>query len=257
MGTVTPPAPAVLIEDLSVSYGFCVALSRVCATIAAGSLTAIIGPNGAGKSTLLNAIAGLTGATERARVQGQVRFAPAIRGRIAYLVQRNALDRSFPITVLDLVALGAWWRAGALRRIGREEVDCAHEALAAVGLEELARRPVGALSAGQLQRALFARVMVEDARLILLDEPFNAVDAPTTRDLLKIIEGWHAEERTVIAVLHDLEQARSHFKEALLLARRCIASGPVPAVLTAENLARALSLPEEPVSQGALSQNPA
>jgi zinc/manganese transport system ATP-binding protein len=110
-----------------------------------------------------------------------------------------------------------------------------------MGLE---RRPIGALSAGQLQRALFARVLMQDAQLILLDEPFNAVDARTTLDLLNILRRWHAEGRTVVAVLHDLEQVRTHFGHALLLARQCIACGSTAAVLTQDNLARARKLAE-------------
>jgi zinc/manganese transport system ATP-binding protein len=116
--------------------------------------------------------------------------------------------------------------------------------LAAVGLTGLEQRPIGTLSAGQLQRALFARVLLQDAQLILLDEPFNAIDARTTLDLLSILRGWHEEGRTVIAVLHDLEQVRAHFGNALLLARQCIACGTTAAVLTPDNLARARRMAE-------------
>lgn len=247
-------APALVLQDLTVRYGHCVALRKVCAAIASGSLTAIVGPNGAGKSTLLNAMTGLTAIAERASVEGTVCFGPGIRDRVAYLPQRSALDRTFPITVLDLVALGAWRRVGATRRINRQEIAAAHECLASVGLGAQARQPVGKLSAGQLQRALFARAMLEDACLILLDEPFNAVDARTTEDLLAVMRNWHAEGRTVVAVLHDLDQVRAHFKDALLLSRRCIAWGSIPEVLTPENLARARRLAQERGEGGAISE---
>jgi zinc/manganese transport system ATP-binding protein len=235
----TLAAAAVSFEDLTVRYAGRTAVWGVSATIAAGSLTALIGPNGAGKSTLLNAIMGLKAAT-----QGRVIFSPDIEGRIAYLPQQSALDRSFPINSLDLVALGAWQRVGATGRIGAQELHRARDALAAVGLAGLEQRPIGTLSAGQFQRALFARLLLQDAQLILLDEPFNAIDARTTLDLLGILRKWHGEGRTVIAVLHDLEQVRTYFGNALLLARRCIACGSTPAVLTADNLACARTMSE-------------
>jgi zinc/manganese transport system ATP-binding protein len=230
---------AVSFEDLTVRYADRVAVRCVSATIATGTLTALIGPNGAGKSTLLNVVTGM----KRAE-QGRVILSPHIDGRIAYLPQQSALDRSFPINVLDLVAQGAWQRVRASGRIGRPEQQRACDALAAVGLAGLERRPIGALSAGQLQRALFARVLSQDARLILLDEPFNAVDARTTLDLLNMLCEWRAEGRTVVAVLHDLEQVRTHFGNTLLLARQCIACGATATVLTPDNLTRAHRMAE-------------
>ena len=230
---------AVSFQDLTVRYADRAAVYGVSATIATGSLTALIGPNGAGKSTLLNAVTRLKPVT-----QGRVILGPHIEGRIAYLPQQSVLDRSFPINVLDLAALGAWQRTGASGRIGGQELQRAYDALRTVGLMGLERRPIGALSAGQLQRALFARVLMQDAQLILLDEPFNAVDARTTLDLLNILRRWHAEGRTVVAVLHDLEQVRTHFGHALLLTRQCIACGSTAAVLTQGNLARARKMAE-------------
>jgi zinc/manganese transport system ATP-binding protein len=230
---------AVTFEDLTVRYADRAVVCRVSATIATGSLTALIGPNGAGKSTLLNVLTGMKPAA-----QGRVIVSPHVDGRIAYLPQQSGLDRSFPINVLDLVALGAWQRVRASGRIGGQELQRACDALRAVGLAGLERRPIGALSAGQLQRALFARVLLQDARLILLDEPFNAVDARTTLDLLNILHGWRAEGRTVVAVLHDLQQVRAHFGNALLLARQCIASGSTAVVLRQENLTRARMMAE-------------
>ncbi len=233
------PRGAVSFEDLTLRYAGRAAVSRVSATIPAGSLTAVIGPNGAGKSTLLNAMMGLKPAA-----QGRVILSPDVHGRIAYLPQQSALDRSFPINCLDLVMLGVWQRAGATGRIGGEDLQRARNALVAVGLTGMERRPIGALSAGQLQRVLFARLLLQDAQLILLDEPFNAVDARTTLDLLTVLRDWHGQGRTVIAVLHDLDQVRAHFGHALLLARHCIACGATATVLTPDNLARARTIAE-------------
>jgi zinc/manganese transport system ATP-binding protein len=233
------PTTAVSFDNLTLQYAGRAAVSRVSATIPTGSLTAVIGPNGAGKSTLLNAMMGL-----KPPARGRVILSPAVHGRIAYLPQQSALDRTFPICCLDLVTLGAWQRVGAAGRIGRDDLHRAHNALVAVGLTGMERRPIGTLSAGQLQRVLFARLLLQDAQLILLDEPFNADDARTTLDLLAVLRQWHGEGRTVIAVLHDHDQVRAHFGHALLLARHCIACGSTTTVLTPENLAQARTIAE-------------
>ncbi|MFZ9416211.1 MAG: metal ABC transporter ATP-binding protein, partial [Alphaproteobacteria bacterium] len=127
--------------------------------------------------------------------------------------------------------------SGAARRRARE-------ALAAVGLEGFDDRPVGTLSAGQFQRVLFARMLVQDARLILLDEPFTAVDQRTTADLLEVVRRWHDEARTVVAVLHDFEQVRARFPTVLYLAREAVGWGPAEAVLTPANQLRARAMAE-------------
>jgi zinc/manganese transport system ATP-binding protein len=118
------------------------------------------------------------------------------------------------------------------------------EALAAVGLSGFERRSIAELSVGQFQRVLFARVLLQEAPLILLDEPFNAIDARTTDDLLTVIQRWHGESRTIIAALHDLDQVRASFPQTLLLAREAIAWGPTAEVLRAENLFKARQMAE-------------
>jgi len=118
------------------------------------------------------------------------------------------------------------------------------EALAAVDLADFQRRPIRTLSAGQFQRVLFARMLLQDARLILLDEPFTAIDARTTADLIAVVRAWHDQQRTVIAVLHDLDQVRAHFPETLLMARSRIAWGQTAQVLTMEHLRQARQMAE-------------
>lgn len=120
----------------------------------------------------------------------------------------------------------------------------AGEALAAVGLEGFAKRHVGSLSAGQFQRVLFARLLLQDANIILLDEPFTAIDARTTRDLVDLVLRWHGEGRTVIAVLHDFDLVRAHFPETLLLARELVGWGPTAAVMSPANLLQARAMAE-------------
>jgi len=225
----TEAAHALELHDLQLAHDDHIAVESLSGRFAPGRLTAVVGPNGAGKSTLLAALAGLL--TPR---QGRIDRGTA--PRIAYLPQATAIDRSFPVTVGELVAMGLWHRIGLFRGIGPAQRQAIDAAFAAVGLQGLSQRLVGELSAGQMQRALFARLLLQDAPLILLDEPFNAVDARTTADLLALLQRWRAEGRTVIAVLHDLAQVRAHFDETLLLARRAVAWGPTADVLTDDHL---------------------
>jgi zinc/manganese transport system ATP-binding protein len=156
--------------------------------------------------------------------------------KIAYLPQQTELDRTFPARVVDLVSMGLWPKRGLLGRHTAEDKASVEHALMAVGLEGFETRPIDTLSGGQLQRALFARVLVQDAGIILLDEPFNAIDAKTVADLVALIKRWHGEKRTVMVVVHDLGLVRQHFPEALLLARRPVAWGPTSEALKPENL---------------------
>jgi zinc/manganese transport system ATP-binding protein len=231
--------PGVRLHGLTLAYRRHPAVHHLSGHFAPGSLTAVVGPNGAGKSTLLKGIMGTLRPDS-----GQLVLEGIDRRDIAYLPQIAELDRSFPIDVLDLVALGAWRKVGAFGRLAGRHRDRAHDAIAAVGLEGFERRPIATLSGGQLQRALFARMLLQDARLLLLDEPFTAIDARTTRDLLALIHRWHDEERTIIAVLHDLELVREHFPDALLIAREQVAWGSTADVLRPENLLAARRMSE-------------
>jgi zinc/manganese transport system ATP-binding protein len=237
---VTDAADGVVIfRSLTLGYEGRPAVSHLSGCFARGSLTAIVGPNGAGKSTLLKGIAGLLrpseGAIDRARLGG---------GAIAYLPQQPDIDRSFPISVLDTVLLGHWREIGWARGAARRSRKTARQALAAVGLEGFERRQIATLSAGQFQRILFARLILQDAELILLDEPFHAVDWRTSEDLLRLITSWQREGRTVAAVLHDLDQVRAYFPETLLIARECVAWGKTQEVLMPQNLRRARNMSE-------------
>ena len=230
---------AIALRNLTVAYRGHPAVHHLSGEFTPGSQTAVIGPNGAGKTSLLAAILGSLAPTE-----GEVHMAHSLRRRIAWLPQQAAIDRSFPIRVFDLVALGHWSAVGSLRALNGAQHDQVQHALQAVGLCGFERRGIGELSAGQFQRVLFARVLLQDAPVILLDEPFNAIDVRTTADLLGVVARWHAEARTVVAVLHDLEQVRRHFDRTLLLARRCVAWGTTAEVLHAENLSRAWQMAE-------------
>ncbi len=230
--------PAITLADLTVCHGRRPAVHHLSGRFAPGSLTAVVGPNGAGKTTLLRALAGL-----HPPHQGRIE-APRPGQGIAMLPQASALDRQFPLSCLDVVLFGLWPESGAFRALSTTGKARAVEALAAVGLAGFEKRPVGSLSTGQFQRLLFARLLLQDAPVILLDEPFNAVDARTAADLLALVRRWHGEGRTVIAVLHDLDLVRREFPQALLLARDCLGWGPTAEVLTAANRLRARMMAE-------------
>lgn len=223
---------ALTFRDLTLGYGSHPAVHHLNGTVQKGSLTAVVGANGSGKSTLMK---GIVGALRP--MAGAVVKMPGTR--IAYLPQQSELDRSFPARVVDLVSLGLWPRRGLLGRHTAEDRASVSKALMAVGLEGFETRALDTLSGGQLQRTLFARVLVQDADLILLDEPFNAIDAKTVGDLIALIKRWHGEDRTVMVVAHDLELVRQNFPETLLLARRRVAWGDTSAALSPENMLRA------------------
>jgi len=219
-------------RDLTLGYGSHPAIHHLDGTIRKGSLTAVVGANGSGKSTLMKGIVGVL-----KPMAGAVVRMPGVR--TAYLPQQSELDRSFPARVVDLVSLGLWPKRGLLGRYTKDDRESVSQALMAVGLGGFEKRPIDTLSGGQLQRTLFARVLLQDADLILLDEPFNAVDAKTVGDLIQLIKRWHGEERTIMVVVHDLELVRQNFPETLLLARQPVAWGETKETLRPENLLKA------------------
>lgn len=229
----------IALHNVTFGYERHPAVHHLSGAFPSGTLTAIIGPNGGGKSTLLKGMMGLL-----RPLSGQVVLAGFQRRDIAYLPQQAEIDADFPISVLDTILLGHWHRIGPFRRLTAAHHQAAEEALSAVGLDGFADRPIGSLSAGQRQRALFARVLVADSPVILLDEPFTAIDMKTTTDLLALVLRWHGEGRTVIAVLHDFDQVRRHFPQTLLLAREIIGWGDTGDVLTSTNLRRARAMSE-------------
>ncbi|MEM7196994.1 MAG: ABC transporter ATP-binding protein, partial [Pseudomonadota bacterium] len=199
------------LQNLSLGYDQHPAVHQLQAKIVKGSLTAIVGPNGAGKSTLLR---GVSGALKP--LEGRVDFGALSHQDIAYLPQQSDVERRFPLVVFDLVAMGLWREVGPFGSIRRQHWGRVESAIAAVGLIGFETRPIGSLSGGQLQRALFARLLLQDAQLVLLDEPFTAVDQRTIADLIGVVQRWHGEGRTVLIVLHDHETVRAHIPETLL-----------------------------------------
>ena len=225
--------PQLAFRDVTLGYDRHPAVHHLNGEVAPGTLLAVIGPNGAGKSTLFRGIVGILKPLSGSIARG-------VKPRdIAYLPQSVDIDRTFPISVFDFVGTGLWRSTGIFGGLGRKAREQIAHALGAVGLSGFENRNIGTLSGGQMQRMLFARVLLQDARVIVLDEPFNAIDANTTRDLIALVERWHGEGRTVLAALHDMEMVRAHFPHTLLLARGAVAWGATAQVLTSDNLLEA------------------
>jgi len=228
---------ALRFRDLTLGYDRHPAVHHLNGTVEEGVLLAVVGPNGAGKSTLFK---GIVGALKP--LAGDIELSGVHAHDIAYLPQVAEIDRTFPITVYDMVAMGLWRRAGAFGGLGTYAVI--EQAIATVGLTGFEQRAIGTLSGGQMQRMLFARLLLQDARVIVLDEPFNAIDSKTVSDLVALVGRWHAERRTVLAAMHDLTLVETHFPQTLLLAREPVAWGPTREVLSAANLSRARQMCE-------------
>jgi zinc/manganese transport system ATP-binding protein len=224
-------------SDLTLGYDRHPAVHHLSGTVDEGALLAVVGPNGAGKSTLFKGIIGAL-----PPLAGKIEFNGFVAHDIAYLPQIAEIDRTFPISVYDMVATGLWKRAGAFGGLGQRAT--VEQAIATVGLTGFEQRPIGTLSGGQMQRMLFARVLLQDARVIVLDEPFNAIDVKTVGDLLGLVRRWHDENRTVMAALHDIQLVEQHFPQTLLLAREPVAWGDTAQVLSAENLKKAREMCE-------------
>jgi zinc/manganese transport system ATP-binding protein len=173
-----------------------------------GSLTAVIGANGSGKSSLLKVIAGL-----QKPLAGKVIIDVPRKGGLSFLPQQQHLDRQFPISLQELVAAGFWGSKQA-PEIHSQRLKSALEDWCLTGLEH---RPLMALSGGELQRALLARLSLAEAPLLLLDEPHAALDELGQALLWKHIHAWHAEGRTLVVVCHDLAAVRQHIPQALLI----------------------------------------
>ncbi|WP_166793751.1 metal ABC transporter ATP-binding protein [Raoultella terrigena] len=220
------------LENLVAGYEELAITPALSGVIAAGSLTAIVGLNGCGKSTLLKTLAGFI-----PPVSGRVHWR-ASRPVIGWLAQRHSLESQFPLVVRDVVSQGAWPQVSLLRGIGGEFRRRIDAALDRVGLASLEKTPIEALSGGQFQRMLFARVMVQQAPLVMLDEPFTGIDESTSRELMTLILEMHRQGQTVLAVLHDSQRVADYFPETLLLESRHARWGETGEVLPAFDSAR-------------------
>ncbi len=211
-------APALEVKGLTAGYPGSdrPALNRVDCSVPVGSVLALVGSNGAGKSTLFKVASGLLPVQE-----GSVRVFGHPLGvchhRVVYLPQRSDIDWAFPVTVFDLVLTGRYVYLGWLRRPSAEDRQIAHEALRRMDVEDLAQKQISQLSGGQQQRVLIARALAQDADLLLLDEPLNAVDAKTRLTVAKVLNALKAEGKTVIMATHYYDKSEAFYDGAIYL----------------------------------------
>lgn len=223
------------IRRLTVGYQNRLVLDDISLDLPAGTLVALVGPNGAGKSTLLKAILELI-----PRIAGTVQVFGLNYGhnrqRVGYVPQRESVDWDFPVSALDVVAMGLYRKIGWFRRVRREHLRLAQSALEQVGIGELADRQISQLSGGQQQRVFLARALVQDADLYLMDEPFAAVDAATEKAIVEVLRALKKRGKTVLVVHHDLQTVPEYFDHVVLLNVQLIKTGPVAEIFTSENL---------------------
>jgi len=230
-----PDTVPLAVHDLTVAYHRKPVLWDVDLDIPEGKLVGIVGPNGAGKSTLLKTCLDLV-----PKASGEVGIygKPYSEQRhlVAYVPQRESVDWDFPVSVLDLVAMGTYRRLGWFRRVGKKERDQAMQALEQVGIAHLADRQISQLSGGQQQRTFLARALAQDAQVYFMDEPFAAVDAATEEAIIAILQELNQKGKTCLVVHHDLATVSRYFDWLVLLNMRIVASGPTKEVFTKENL---------------------
>ncbi len=224
---MTTAAPALEVTGLAAAYAAGPPVLRgVTFSADAGQAVAVLGPNGGGKTTLFRALLG-----ELPAVAGSVRF----DGAPAYVPQTERSRLDFPVSALDVALMGAYARTPWHRRIAATDRERARAALARVGLGDRASDRFGTLSGGQRQRVLVARALVQDARLLLLDEPFAGVDRTSEEAIMGILDELRAEGRVLLIATHDIEQAR-RWDRVLCLHGEQIAYGPPASTLTTDVL---------------------
>lgn len=227
--------PALRVSDLTVAYHRKPVIWDVEFSIPQGKLVGVVGPNGAGKSTLLKAIMDLIPrASGRVEVFGQP-YAKS-RRRVGYVPQRESVDWDFPVDALDVVTMGLYRQIGWCMPVRRRHREAALEALARVGIADLAHRQISQLSGGQQQRTFLARALVQDADLYLMDEPLAAVDAATEAAIMELMRQMQVDGKTALVIHHDLQSVPDYFDHVVLLNMRVVATGQTDEVFTTENL---------------------
>jgi len=223
------------IQAVYIGYGAVVALQDLSFQVPHGERVAVVGPNGAGKSTLFKALVGLLPISK-----GQVFIHGLPLGHhldcVAYVPQREEVDWSFPVSVRDVVMMGRAGRQGWLKPPSQNDMHIVESALSRMNLTNLARRPIGELSGGQQQRVFLARALAQEPHILLMDEPFNGVDAPTQEVVLSLLDDLRSQKVTVMVSTHDLSMAAQRFDKVLLLNRRLIAFGSGKEVFTQEHV---------------------
>lgn len=228
-------------KNLTLSYDRHPVIHHLDGCIEKGQFCALVGPNGAGKSTLLKAIT--------RQIKPSEGLVLCAANSVAYLPQRAQMDCTFPMTVRDVVLSGTWPETGAFKSIKKHHKTNVSKALSDVGLSGYEHNPLTALSGGQFQRVLFARMLIQEAELLLLDEPFVGVDEQTISDLMKLLMHLNEQGKTIVMVTHDLEWVRHHVPFAFLISNRLVAAGPSQDVFTDDHLKAARTLSTQRLEQ--------
>ncbi|MDA8218337.1 MAG: metal ABC transporter ATP-binding protein [Dehalococcoidales bacterium] len=230
------------VRGFTVGYDDRLAVDGVTMAVPAGKRVAVVGPNGAGKSTLFKGMLGLIPVRGGQALFGGQAMARRLR-QVAYIPQHEDIDWRFPVTVMDVVLMGRYGHLGWFRRPGPKDRQIAKGLLAEMGIAHLADRPIADLSGGQQQRVFLARALAQEPRLLLLDEPFAGIDAPTQEATLQLIDRLAVQGVTALVSTHDLELAAARFDLLLLLNRQLVAYGPPAAVLNRASLAKVFGAP--------------
>lgn len=228
------------VKNLTVAYDDTPVFSDVAVNFNAGKITGIIGPNGAGKSTLIKSMLNLI-KSKTGTVAYNDKPMKSVQKQIAYVEQRKDLDLTFPIDVFELVLTGTYGRLGLFRSPGKSEKAASRDALEQVSLTEFSKRQVGNLSGGQLQRVFVARAIVQQAEIIILDEPFVGIDLQSETAIMKILKQWRDENKTIIVIHHDLNKVSKYFDDLVILNHGIVDYGPTDKVYNPKNIEKAFS----------------
>ncbi len=226
---------AIEISDLHVSYDEKVVLSDVNLNIESGKITGIVGPNGSGKSTLFKSILGLL-EPNKGSINFQGKEVEDVRTLMAYVPQKDGVNWDFPATVYDVALMGRYPHKSIFQGIGKKDKEITLSALKDVGMTDFKDRQIGELSGGQQQRVFIARVLSQQAEILLLDEPFVGVDIKTEEKIIEILKQLANEGKTILVIHHDLSKVRDYFDNIVLINNGIIAAGDVNSTFTKENV---------------------
>ncbi|MCH8624104.1 metal ABC transporter ATP-binding protein [Lactiplantibacillus plantarum] len=228
------------VQNLTVAYSDTPVFTDVAVNFNAGKITGIIGPNGAGKSTMIKAMLGLI-KSQTGTVEYAGRALKQFQKQIAYVEQRKDLDLTFPINVFDVVLTGTYGKLGLFREPSKADRQRCQDALEQLELADLAQRQISQLSGGQLQRVFVARALVQEADIIILDEPFVGIDLQSETAIMTILHQWRDAGKMIIVVHHDLNKVSRYFDDLVILNHGIVDYGPVDAVYTPANIERTFS----------------
>lgn len=229
------------VKNLSVSYGENHVFSNVDVSFSPGKITGIIGPNGAGKSTLVKGMLELIRVQQGTTTTYNGKPLHQQKKKVAYVEQRKDLDTSFPINVFELVLTGTYGSLGLFRTPGKKEREKVQAALEQVGLTDFSYRQIGQLSGGQLQRSFVARAIVQEAEVIILDEPFVGIDLQSETAIMEILKKWKAAGKIILVIHHDLNKVYQYFDDLVIMNHGIVAAGPTSEVYQPQYMEKAFS----------------